>query len=885
VICIGRYNPAITDILAAIKPDVIDYPNKITFENASDAVFAFDPANPVYNSNMLFQKPYLLEGSPDYPLRWKFMTTGSGMDKVVAKMPAGIEQNKETLKFVVTSNNTEVDYTPGAAGSDIVLNLMPATADAVYSVHAVVKNKETGKWQQAGRFDVFTRTPKNYSVTLVPIGGSVTGDVASYLNEKWKRYGITWTVNIDNQFYTGDRVATIDEIIGTSIESDADVFLSEYTPKQRALNISFRDYVVAKEKYSKDEMYVFVLTEGKAPVAGQVGDMPLGKQWGYLFIDNVGTDEDYHTLAHELGHGKTKLDHTFYDKTIAQNSTTNLMDYTGGDTLVRCQWEYIHNPAVFDPAQDDEDAANQYISDPVCTQKFIEMFRWAYVNKKPLNYPGDGFPNKGHYAKDIVLLDGTTYNKISIEVRRDIGFEPFSISPQMNYGRADYLYGSDLYFYTVDNYSEFNKYMFPTAAEYNQQMSSLIEKISSSTITRKEILNLLSVIPKEEYGRLNVDARINCLNKISEGFITADYISCVNDEQIVLDLINDIQLPADQKKLMDALFTANSFMGLLKGLDGEELTKFIFKVSEFINLNYPKPSEYELTRYFIDNNGTYNKVFLWEQTAGPDVLYHSTASRTTGKFMITGESDWWFDDENKVMDLLPYEFIGITAKTDIKHLNVTAGQFVVIPSVLFHWLLKENDKDQAWDNMFKAIEAGIMIGSLGTYAEGKVLYEVATKMSIGMAMDFTIQAAIGSIGEKTFEQAVHDVNYRNAIWSGITSIMTNSKLKLTHSCVRAGINAAGKNNYDNLEEIIIQGTAGCVLEILVNTIFNGVFPDDSKYMQMLKSKFEENPNAVVKELLEMKIDPNYINSVSQRICSKTTKEAIKKILKSYGYEF
>lgn len=154
-----------------------------------------------------------------------------------------------------------------------------------------------------------------------------------------------------------------------------------------------------------------------------------------------------------------------------------------------------------------------------------------------------------------------------------------------------------------------------------------------------------------------------------------------------------------------------------------------------------------------------------------------------------------------------------------------------------------------------------------------------------MAMDFTIQAAIGSIGEKTFEQAVHDVNYRNAIWSGITSIMTNSKLKLTHSCVRAGINAAGKNNYDNLEEIIIQGTAGCVLEILVNTIFNGVFPDDSKYMQMLKSKFEENPNAVVKELLEMKIDPNYINSVSQRICSKTTKEAIKKILKSYGYEF
>jgi hypothetical protein len=80
VICIGRYNPAITDILAAIKPDVINHTPIITFENGPGAVFAFDPANPVYNSNMLFEKPYLLEGSTGYPLRWKFMTTGSGMD-------------------------------------------------------------------------------------------------------------------------------------------------------------------------------------------------------------------------------------------------------------------------------------------------------------------------------------------------------------------------------------------------------------------------------------------------------------------------------------------------------------------------------------------------------------------------------------------------------------------------------------------------------------------------------------------------------------------------------------------------------------------------------------------------------------------------------------
>lgn len=364
VICIGRYNPDINDILADIKPDVIDIKPSITFENGPEPAFALDPANPVYNSNMLFQKPYVLSGSPDYPLRWKFLTTGSGMDKVVAKMPACIVQNKETLKFVVTSNNTEIDYTPGAAGSDIVLNLMPATSDAVYSVHAVVNagTKEAPDWQQAGRFDVFTRTAKNYSVTLVPMGGSVPSktDVKTALDAIWSRYGITWTVDVDVEFYKAERLTTINSIIdiyGTHKIEAGDKWPTEYSDQQLDINRAYRDYVVAAEKYSKEEMYVFVLPTSAAPEVGQLGDMPLGKQWGYLF----GTT-DPRTLAHELGHGKTKLDHTFKGGQIDERTTNNLMDYTSsafpnGTDLVRCQWEYIHDPAMFDPGQTNADGA------------------------------------------------------------------------------------------------------------------------------------------------------------------------------------------------------------------------------------------------------------------------------------------------------------------------------------------------------------------------------------------------------------------------------------------------------------------------------------------------------------------------------------------------
>jgi hypothetical protein len=249
---------------------------------------------------------------------------------------------------------------------------MPGTSETVYSIHAVVKNKKTDKWEQAGRFDVLTRTPKTYSVTLVPMGVAVTKDdgdaIEAALDGIWKHYGITWTVDVDDKFYIdepGDegekRETLINGIVGAGLIS-GDKWPSEYSPQQKAINIAYRDYVLATN-YNKETMYVFLLPSSKAPGSEQVGDMPLGKQWGYLYSDAV----DTRTLAHELGHGKTILDHTF--KSEAEKGTTsNLMDYPSsafpnGTDLVRQQWAAIHDPAVFDPVQSDEDAALYVIKD------------------------------------------------------------------------------------------------------------------------------------------------------------------------------------------------------------------------------------------------------------------------------------------------------------------------------------------------------------------------------------------------------------------------------------------------------------------------------------------------------------------------------------------
>jgi hypothetical protein len=94
------------------------------------------------------------------------------------------------------------------------------------------------------------------------------------------------------------------------------------------------------------------------------GFMPRGGQFGYIFTkDFQGDAEILQTIAHELGHGKLLLKHTFdKDYGIAQGTTDNLMDYAKGKThLAKWQWDILADPGiaqgVFDSDEDGMKAA------------------------------------------------------------------------------------------------------------------------------------------------------------------------------------------------------------------------------------------------------------------------------------------------------------------------------------------------------------------------------------------------------------------------------------------------------------------------------------------------------------------------------------------------
>jgi hypothetical protein len=87
--------------------------------------------------------------------------------------------------------------------------------------------------------------------------------------------------------------------------------------------------------------------------------MPRGSQFGYIFTEDFSSDKEIlQAIAHELGHGRLLLKHTFdKDYKLPQAGTDNLMDYTPLAThLAKWQWDLASDPGiaqgVFDKDED-----------------------------------------------------------------------------------------------------------------------------------------------------------------------------------------------------------------------------------------------------------------------------------------------------------------------------------------------------------------------------------------------------------------------------------------------------------------------------------------------------------------------------------------------------
>jgi hypothetical protein len=141
-----------------------------------------------------------------------------------------------------------------------------------------------------------------YNLVAVSVNGTSinTDELAKTLNNIYNPSGITWKVTPDTYTYSGN----------TDFMDKGSRLLTSYP---EAMKIFQNAYSAAKIIDNKTA-YLFFFNKFGAGGKNRDADgfMPRGKQFGYLFTQGFSSSTNlYIAAAHELGHGKFILKHTF----------------------------------------------------------------------------------------------------------------------------------------------------------------------------------------------------------------------------------------------------------------------------------------------------------------------------------------------------------------------------------------------------------------------------------------------------------------------------------------------------------------------------------------------------------------------------------------------
>lgn len=381
--------------LSGIRGDL----GTVTFEKDDSGVFTFDSPLKYYetvalllnsdgangggriyrrmsNCDQYYDVPWLFigEGCTEQ-VRARLKLTGSGKKEI---------PKPEDIQFIV-SDEGGVTVLPSTYNADGTYSVTVAAsqADSRQTVHAVYMVGD--RCYQLGMLDVDTRAPMRDSVCLVNLGGSYSASqIETELNAIYGRVGVTWNVTEEDGFsYPKDSIAHLFDSKSKALEL--------YNSHQRNLNRAFEAYL--GDRYDGKTCYLFMMpANGSGSKRELAGFMPRGEQYGYINTDAVKSENLPAVIAHELGHGKYRLRHTFdseYGSGAAsrKGQTDNLMDYTSSPYksthIAKWQWNQIYNPALLTEVWERDEDSEWVVQAVQClTGAAIDVvinygFKWA----------------------------------------------------------------------------------------------------------------------------------------------------------------------------------------------------------------------------------------------------------------------------------------------------------------------------------------------------------------------------------------------------------------------------------------------------------------------------------------------------------------------------
>ncbi len=362
---IGTTNTVLADLFTngGIVVNSIDSKTgQVKFTPHPQAQYAFDEWKLIMKGKRIVEQEYEAITTTDndtYYVPAKAIVPGK-TDKVLAQVTLNNTAFKADSVIFATAKGLVLKATATQKAGEYELTLTggPAgDAQEIYALYPLGNNK----YVTLGKLLVASYDVQTKKVVLIPYK-NVSVDkqvIVQQLNKIYKGVGIEWEVTVDDPF-TDD---SWDEGKDGKLNIQGSGWFSQYTAEMKALNKAYK----AKHDIDKNTAYLFILPEGIAGtennVAGSLlGDMPRGKQFGYLFskAHNGNSEQMGITAGHELAHGVFNLLHVFDAQVgLSKGSTgSNLMDYPSSTHLYKYQWDQLHDPgvvtAVFESDEDGE---------------------------------------------------------------------------------------------------------------------------------------------------------------------------------------------------------------------------------------------------------------------------------------------------------------------------------------------------------------------------------------------------------------------------------------------------------------------------------------------------------------------------------------------------
>jgi hypothetical protein len=231
--------------------------------------------------------------------------------------------------------------------------------------------------------------PLTINVALVPVNGAPLDKeaIATALNKVYNTVGIRFNVSQKENY-------TYEPLINKPLAVEGSGLFSVYTDQMKALNSAYTASL--GNDYQTNTLYLFALNQGAGKDGSTtiLGDMPRGKQFGYLFTQNQTGTQQGQTAAHEIGHGAFQLQHTFSYSGLKQGDLSdNVMDYAdlssspqgrSGGALSKLQWDLIHDPGLVVNLFETDKGAEYNNIFPLIPKDIIDKVR-SIVAKKVSN--------------------------------------------------------------------------------------------------------------------------------------------------------------------------------------------------------------------------------------------------------------------------------------------------------------------------------------------------------------------------------------------------------------------------------------------------------------------------------------------------------------------